>query len=132
MENEKISPQTKNITQAFARDVHEGLSYEPKFLKSKYFYDSEGDKLFQKIMGLSEYYLTDCEFEILHHYRESLLRSFAGSGDPFQLVELGAGDGLKTKLLLRHFHGNHANFAYLPIDISANVLNVLRHKLPRD
>jgi len=117
---------------AFAQDVLQGLSSNPKFLDSKYFYDSEGDKLFQKIMGLSEYYLTDCEFEILHNYRNPLLNAFAYPDNSFLLVELGAGDGLKTKLLLRHFHSVEANFAYLPIDISGYVLNVLRHELSRD
>lgn len=117
---------------AFAQDVHKGLSSEPKYLDSKYFYDSQGDKLFQEIMGLSEYYLTDCEFEILHNYREELLKAFSNGSNPFLLVELGAGDGLKTKLLLRHFNGLEAPFAYLPVDISKNVLNVLRHEISKN
>lgn len=120
------------MTDDFARSVHEGLSSRPKFLDSKYFYDSEGDKLFQKIMGLSEYYLTDCEFEILHNYRDELLETFNDQDDSFLMVELGSGDGLKTKLLLRHFCAMKADFSYLPIDISGNVLNVLKHELSRD
>jgi len=120
------------MTDAFAQDVHRGLSSNPKCLDSKYFYDSEGDKLFQQIMGLSEYYLTDCEFEILHNYRDPLLNDFLNQDKSFHLVELGAGDGLKTKLLLRHFHRAKAHFAYLPIDISGNVLNMLRHEISRD
>ncbi len=120
------------MSDEFARDVKKGLSSEPKYLESKYFYDTEGDKLFQEIMGLSEYYLTDCEFEILHQNRDKLLKAFSDAGNPFSLVELGAGDGLKTKLLLRHFHGHSADFTYLPIDISPNVLNVLSYELSRD
>lgn len=116
----------------FARDVQKGLSSNPKYLQSKYFYDSEGDKLFQKIMGLSEYYLTDCEFEIIHQHREKLLEAFTGKGQNFLLVELGAGDGLKTKLMLRHFLNHKAHFAYLPNDISPNVLNILKHEMSRD
>jgi len=116
----------------FAGDVQRGLSCNPKYLPSKYFYDSEGDKLFQKIMGLSEYYLTDCEFEIIHHYRHQLLEAFNGKGKHFLLAELGAGDGLKTKLLLRHFESQEASFAYLPNDISPNVLNILKHEMSRD
>jgi len=116
----------------FARDVQRGLSSHPKYLQSKYFYDSEGDKLFQKIMGLSEYYLTDCEFEIIHNYRHQLLEAFNGKGKNFLLAELGAGDGLKTKLLLRHFDSQEAGFAYLPNDISPNVLNILKHEMSRD
>jgi len=69
---------------------------------------------------------------VFQNYRESLLNSFTDQGKPFLLVELGAGDGLKTKLLLRYFHHVEADFTYLPIDISGNVLNVLRHELSRD
>ena len=61
----------------FARDVEQGLSAQPKFLSSKYFYDKAGDKLFQQIMELEEYYLTRCEFEILNRYKDSLLNYFA-------------------------------------------------------
>lgn len=116
----------------FAQDVRQGLSSKPKYLKSKYFYDAEGDKLFQKIMGLSEYYLTDCEFEIIQQHREKLLQAFSPSGKPFLLGELGAGDGLKTKLLLKYFHSRQANFTYLPNDISENVLNILKKDLSGD
>ena len=121
-----------NMTEEFARDVQKGLSSDPKYLESKYFYDSEGDKLFQKIMGLSEYYLTDCEFEILHKNKERLLEAFIDKENPFLLTELGAGDGLKTKLLLRHFKEKKARFAYLPNDISIHVLNILKHDLSQD
>ncbi|MEM1121805.1 MAG: L-histidine N(alpha)-methyltransferase, partial [Bacteroidota bacterium] len=55
---------TRTETQ-FAHDIEQGLSNKPKKLSSKYFYDAKGDELFQQIMSMDEYYLTDCEFEIL-------------------------------------------------------------------
>jgi dimethylhistidine N-methyltransferase len=121
-----------SMDNAFANDVAKGLSSSPKYLLSKYFYDERGDVLFQKIMGLSEYYLTDCEFEILHSNRNRFLNIFQNANSPFLLTELGAGDGLKTKVLLRHFYHEGIQFSYLPIDISENVLQNLSRDLKED
>jgi len=120
------------MTDNFGQDVRKGLSSKPKYLMSKYFYDEKGDELFQKIMGLGEYYLTDCEFEILDKYKNRFLQLFQNSNSPFLLTELGAGDGLKTKILLRHFHEERADFTYLPIDISPHVLNILTSELENE
>ena len=49
----------------FANDVIEGLTSKNKYLSPKYFYDDMGSIIFQEIMNLPEYYLTDSEFEIL-------------------------------------------------------------------
>ena len=49
----------------FANDVVEGLTSKNKYLSSKYFYDDTGSRIFQEIMNMPEYYLTDSEFEIL-------------------------------------------------------------------
>ena len=101
--------------ETFARDVLEGLARTPKSLPSKYFYDEEGSRLFQQITELPEYYLTRCESEILREHRPELAASLAG--DRFNLVELGAGDGRKTKVLLEHFLKGGLDFRYVPIDI---------------
>jgi dimethylhistidine N-methyltransferase len=39
-------------------------------------------------------------------------------GNPFNLIELGAGDGQKTQVLLEHFLKRGLDFRYVPIDIS--------------
>jgi len=118
----------------FANDVLTGLSSEKKFISSKYFYDETGDKLFQQIMELDEYYLTKCEFEILESHKGNLLEKFSNHMMPFQLVEFGAGDGLKTKILISHFINSKADFNYLPIDISShaleNLMDDLNHTYP--
>jgi len=117
------------INEVFANDVLQGLSANPKFLSSRYFYDERGDALFQEIMRMPEYYLTRCEYEILQDKKETILRIFSKDGLPFRLIEFGAGDGTKTKLLLKHFLEKKARFRYLPIDISENVLNLLKDEL---
>lgn len=119
-------------TPSFAADVAKGLSSDPKYLLSKYFYDVKGDFLFRQIMQLDEYYLTPCEFEILEKHKDALLAYFNQGSIPFELVEFGAGDGFKTKILLRHFLESKANFEYIPIDISQNALDVLTADLDRE
>lgn len=116
----------------FARDVREGLTQSPKRLSSKYFYDKRGDELFQQIMAMPEYYLTGCEREIFECQKDRILDQIGTA--PFDLIELGAGDGAKTKILLRHFLDRGVAFRYRPVDISPNVLRQLgeglRHELP--
>ena len=108
----------------FEKEVIQGLTDSPKYLSSKYFYDAIGDKLFQDIMAMPEYYLTNCEYEILATHKEQF-RLLFDHQEGFDLIELGAGDGKKTKLLLEHFNKQGTDFTYLPIDISQHVLDTL-------
>ena len=117
---------------AFATDVDKGLSSSPKTLSSKYFYDAEGDRLFQQIMQLDEYYLTRTEYSILDTYKDRLMNKFSSGANGFHLMEFGAGDGYKTKILLRHFVENGIEFDYRPIDISDNVLLELSNSLEKE
>lgn len=117
------------VLSTFAEDVRNGLLQDPKSLPSKYFYDEDGDKLFQTIMGLGEYYLTRCEFEIFSEQKTAILKGFLGNESSFRLVELGAGDGTKTKVLINHFLKSEVDFTYMPIDISQNVLDLLKNDL---
>ncbi len=109
----------------FAEEVKQGLSGFPKTLPSKYFYDEKGDELFQAIMQLDEYYLTRSEYEIFQIQKQDILEQFSKDGSAFKLIELGAGDGTKTKVLLKHFVADGVEFSYAPIDISGNVLEQL-------
>ena len=116
----------------FAQDVMLGLNSTPKTLPSKYFYDAKGDKLFQQIMALPEYYLTRKEYEILEGQHEQILNSILKIGKPFNLIELGAGDGLKTKILLRFLVNNEIDFIYYPVDFSGSVLEELEQSLAEE
>lgn len=119
------------FSSAFEEDVHIGLSTYPKYLLSKYIYDKKGDKLFQDIMNLPEYYLTNCEFNILKDHTSEITEIFK-SDKGFDLIELGAGDGKKTKLLLKELVAQKIHFNYLPIDISENVLLELEDSLKKE
>jgi len=113
----------------FAQDIFLGLSSYPKTLPSKYFYDAKGDLLFQEIMQMEEYYLTRCEHEILSDNKKEILSVFRNSEEIFDLVEFGAGDGYKTKILLNYFTSQNVSFEYIPVDISSHVLNILVNSL---
>ena len=126
---EIISPETPVAD--LAQAVEKGLSQTPKRLPSWMFYDETGDRLFQSIMHMPEYYLTNCEYEILKLYKEEFFKLFTSDGSPFELVEFGAGDGLKTEILLRHFTEKKAPFSYLPVDVSEAVLDQLAGRLQK-
>jgi len=123
------------LNTSFKKDVYAGLTTFPKYLLSKYIYDKNGDKLFQDIMHLDEYYLTNCEFEIFSTHKSSIAELFRGNGNGFDLIELGAGDGKKTKILLSHLADNDYDFVYKPIDISQNAIDsltaTLKDELPK-
>ena len=107
-----------------------GLFKNPKQLSSKYFYDQKGDALFRQIMQLPEYYLSRCELAIFKKHHAAIFSAFKiQKNNPFDLIELGAGDGSKTKVLLSYLLKNDYKFSYNPIDISVNSLNVLMANL---
>ncbi|WP_417445093.1 L-histidine N(alpha)-methyltransferase [Joostella sp.] len=112
----------------FEKDVYKGLTAYPKNLSSKYFYDEKGDKIFQQIMNMPTYYLTNAEYEIIETYRKELANLFDDENG-FDIIELGAGDGKKTKVLLRYLEQNKYNFTYQPIDISKYALRDLKDSL---
>jgi L-histidine N-alpha-methyltransferase len=116
----------------FRREVLEGLNRQPKQLPSKYFYDATGDRLFQEIMQLPEYYLTYCETEILAGHSAELATLITSGFSPFNLIELGAGDCTKTIHLLRALTGLAVEFTFCPVDISEDVIGDLSQRLPKE
>jgi dimethylhistidine N-methyltransferase len=123
------------MIEQFKQDVLEGLSKEEKSLPSKYFYNKLGDELFVEIMHSPEYYLTRSELEIFQKQAHSIIDALnVKQGTYFELIELGAGDGLKTKELLKALNDQAYQFDYFPIDISVNALENLKktlsHELP--
>ena len=120
----KTKPLThRDIT--FKNDVLKGFTDFPKHISSKYFYDKKGDRLFQDIMAMPEYYLTGCEMEIISTHTGTIGELFRDRKNGLDLIELGAGDGKKTKVLLKYMAENKFNFIYKPIDISENALKSL-------
>jgi uncharacterized SAM-dependent methyltransferase len=127
--NQKDLSEAVTTNRIFALDVLNGLSETPKRLSSKYFYDDRGSELFQKIMNLPEYYLTRCEFEILDSQKDVFSPLLSES--VFNVVELGAGDGVKTSILIDHFLKRGFQFQYVPIDISEAAMRILVDSISR-
>lgn len=122
----------KGALEQFRTDVLAGMRRVPKKLDSKYFYDKTGDALFQKIMIMPEYYLTNCEMDIFKNRTLDLSEIIMEKGLSFDLIELGAGDATKSSFLLKYLLSKKADFTYMPIDISANILSFLNDKLDKD
>jgi dimethylhistidine N-methyltransferase len=125
----------QNVLSELAQHVVEGLHQSPKALSSMYFYDDVGSRLFQQIMDLPEYYPTRTEFAIFREHGAAIAAALSPvDGGPFSLVELGAGDGAKTKLLLHELLKAGPDFTYAPVDISAGAMTglvaALQQELP--
>ncbi len=119
---------TKTALTDFAHHVQAGLAATPKQLSSKYFYDDEGSRLFQQIMAMPEYYLTNAEDEILRTQSAHILAALQFD-QPFNIIELGAGDGAKTLHLLRHLQQQQVDCTFIPIDISSQAISDLMERI---
>ncbi len=79
--------------------------------------------MFNQITRHPDYYLTRCEIEILNTHKKQLSSLIELMS--FNLVELGPGEGIKTKILIEQFMSDHLDFKYIPIDISEKYLKIL-------
>ena len=112
-------------TAEFRQDVVLGLRNEPKQLPCKYFYDSRGCELFEKICELEEYYLTRTELAIMHQYGGEMAHEL---GPNCMLIEYGSGSSTKTRLLLDAID---ELAAYVPVDIARDHLQQTADLLAR-
>jgi dimethylhistidine N-methyltransferase len=103
----------------FAEDVRAGLGVRPMRISPKYFYDDLGSALFDAITRLPEYYLTRVERDLLATYGREIVASLAG---PLELIELGSGSAVKTRLLIDALLDRQHTLTYRPIDISAEAV----------
>lgn len=107
----------------FAKDIDEGLSALPKKIPSKYFYDDKGSRIFQKITELDEYYVTRTELSILENIK-NILPDIIGRPE-INIIELGVGDGHKTKIIIDSFLEKNITVNFYPIDISPEAIHQL-------
>jgi L-histidine N-alpha-methyltransferase len=108
-------------------DIRVSFSAQPKYIPSKYHYDSVGSDLFEEITKLPEYYLTRVETSILHQRAAEIMKLVV----PDELVELGSGSSTKTRLLLEAMHRTGGN-RYVPIEISESALYQAAEALSSD
>ncbi|WP_299508418.1 L-histidine N(alpha)-methyltransferase [uncultured Roseobacter sp.] len=101
----------------------DGLQQVPKTLPSKWFYDTEGSRLFEEITQLPEYYPSRTETHILRAQAGALSKSILAGG---ALVELGSGASVKTRLLIDA--APHLAL-YIPVDVADEFLRDTSVKL---
>ncbi len=122
------------MSPAAVNEILQGLSAPEKYISSKYFYDDKGSAIFQQIMEMPEYYLTNAEQEILAQQAAEIITE-TGFDGPFNVVELGAGDGSKTFELLSYLDSANREVTYVPVDISKAAIDGLAadftKRLPR-
>ncbi len=111
----------------FAKDIYLGLLETPKCIYSEHLYDDEGSRFFQGIMDEKDYYLSDCEIEILELNKQDIAYHF--KTDSLNVIELCCGDGRKTQILLRQFLNESIDVEYFPIDISKGAIDALSRVL---
>ncbi len=109
-------------------DVVKGLTQTPKSLPARFFYDDLGSELFEQICELPEYYLTRTETAILQKFALEIAQ-MTGS---CELVELGSGSSTKTRILLDAYNQLGYPLHYLPIDVSAGILESSAKQLMAD
>lgn len=108
------------------REILEGLRGTQKTLPSKYFYDEEGSRLFERITRLEEYYPTRTELGILEERLPEIARRI---GENAILIELGSGSSRKTRMLLDELP---ELAGYVPVDISGEYLAKVTEILDRE
>jgi dimethylhistidine N-methyltransferase len=113
---------------AFAHNVATGLTASAKSLSCAYFYDRLGSRLFEAICELPEYYLTRAEEAILRLHAEEIAGLFPSATD---LIELGSGNAVKTRLLIEAFLRRDRLRRYVPLDICRSVLEDTSYNLLR-
>jgi L-histidine Nalpha-methyltransferase len=94
------------------------LRATPKELPAVWLYDEIGSKLFEQITRLPEYYLTNAEREILTDRAGEV----AAVTEARTLVELGAGNSEKTRLLLDALQTAGTLERFVPLDASEDIL----------
>ncbi len=101
---------TKNLDEILL-----GLNNTQKFINSKFLYDETGQKLFDSICKLPEYYITRIEIKTMNK-----LCTYLSRFNNTKLIELGSGNSKKTQLILDVFKTRH-KIEYVPIDISDTI-----------
>jgi L-histidine N-alpha-methyltransferase len=121
-------PAGTTLEPAVVRLALAGLQASPKTLPPQLFYDDEGCRLFYRITGLPEYYLTRTEWSLLTGIA---LRIGWAVRPGAVLVEYGASHEAKAARLLkaRTPLGSPAFSAYVAIDVAAAALLAMRERL---
>lgn len=116
IEIREMAPSRRQPT--LAEDVRTGFAERPKSLPPKYFYDSHGSELFDRICDTPEYYQTRTEDMLLREAAAAVL----DAQRPDHIVELGSGTSRKTRRLLDACEPLSLAPRYWPFDVCREVV----------
>lgn len=125
---EHLHSSTSVVATTAVRDVVKGLTQARKSLPPRYFYDDKGSELFEQICELPEYYVTRTETAILQQCASEI----AQITGKCEIVELGSGSSTKTRILLDAYEKQYLPLSYLPVDVSAGMLETSAKQLLLD
>ena len=100
-------------------DVQKGLARQPRMLPERYFYDSFGSQLFEKICQTPEYYPTRTEEQLLIENASEIVATVK----PKRLIELGCGSCVKTRQLFQVQQMREYCDHFFAVDISHDALD---------
>lgn len=127
----KIEDLTDPVVTASANDgsdVIAGLTQEQKTIPCHYLYDDRGSEIFEQICELPEYYPTRTEAQILEENGSAIAQTTGNC----ELIELGSGSSTKTRLLFDAYQALGYPLHYIPIDVSAGMLEASAKQLLTD
>ncbi|KAI8324090.1 hypothetical protein GQ54DRAFT_296376, partial [Martensiomyces pterosporus] len=97
-----------------------GSAAETRSLPTLLLYDDHGLDLFDHITYLPEYYLTDCEIEVLKTNMDAIVAEIPDNSD---VIELGCGSLRKTQILLDALNKRRKGVRYYAIDVMPQPLH---------
>jgi L-histidine N-alpha-methyltransferase len=109
------APAPESTLADVADAARRGLLRARKSLPPWLLYDDAGSALFEEITRLPEYYLTRTEHALLRRDAGAMLEA---AGGQLEIVELGAGSAIKTRLLLEAALARQPRVRYVPVDVS--------------
>lgn len=110
---------------ALKEEIRAGLLSTPRKLPTRYFYDDRGSALFERICELPEYYQTRTEHQLLKTVADDVVAQTGAE----ELVELGSGAAIKTRVLLDAMaRANQLRF-YVPFDFSEGIVRRVAQEL---
>ncbi|KAJ1733316.1 hypothetical protein LPJ61_001617 [Coemansia biformis] len=89
-------------------------------------YDDVGLDLFDRLTYLPEYYLTNCEIDILQSHSNDIVAEIPDGSD---VIELGCGSLRKTEILLDALNRQRSGVTYYAIDVMPGPLHASMSKL---
>ncbi|AZV19269.1 L-histidine N(alpha)-methyltransferase [Mesorhizobium sp. M7A.F.Ce.TU.012.03.2.1] len=94
------------------------LSEKPRLIKSIYYYDDAGSKMFERLCSEDSYYLFRTEMDIITQNAKAV-SDLTGS---VSLIELGSGNAEKTTRLVGAYVERYGPTSYTAIDINRSIL----------